>query len=160
MANCPLYRHLKPGGYIEQVEQGVVPKSDDGSTDGTIFEKWGQISVEAGEAFGKTLLIGDLARTKMIEAGFVDVVEERFKCPIGAWPKDPHLKELGRYNYLQWEEGIEGWTMMLLTKILGWQRIEVEVYLAQMRQGLRNRNIHAYQEITIVYGRKPLPGEP
>jgi hypothetical protein len=33
--------------------------------------------------------------------------------------KDPHLKELGRYNRLQWEEGIEGWAMMLLTKVLG-----------------------------------------
>jgi hypothetical protein len=97
----------------------VVPKSDDGSTNGTIFEKWGETSLEAGDVFGKSLRVVDEARTKMLKAGFVDVVERRFKCPIGPWPKDPHLKEVGLYNRLNWEEGIEGWTLMLLTKILG-----------------------------------------
>lgn len=149
-------KHLKPGGYIEQVEQSVVPKSDDGTTKGTIFEKWGEVSLQAGDAFGKTLRICDEAKQKMIEAGFVDVVEHRFKCPIGPWAKDPHLKELGRYNRLQWEEGIEGWTMFLLTRVLGWTKLEVDIYLAQMRAGLRDPKIHAYQEMTVVYGRKPL----
>ncbi|QKX57065.1 uncharacterized protein TRUGW13939_04173 [Talaromyces rugulosus] len=139
-------RHLKPGGYIEQVEQSVVPKSDDGSTDGTIFEAWGKVSLEAGDAFGKTLRIVDEAKDKMIAAGFTNVVEHRFKAPIGSWAKDRHLKELGRYNRLQWEEGIEGWSMMLLTNLLGWSRAEVELYLMKMRQGLRDPKIHAYQE--------------
>jgi hypothetical protein len=101
------------------VEQSVVPKSDDGSTDGTIFEEWGKVSLKAGDAFGKTLRIVDEAKGKMIAAGFENVVEHRFKAPIGPWAKDHHLKELGRYNRLQWEEGIEGWSMMLLTHVLG-----------------------------------------
>lgn len=96
----------------------MVPKSDDGSTNGSIFEEWGRVSLQAGDAFGKTLRIVDEARAKMIAAGFTDVTERRFKCPIGPWARDPRLKELGLYNRLQWEEGIEGWTMMLLTKVL------------------------------------------
>jgi len=148
-------KHLKPGGYIEQVEQSVVPKSDDDSTNGTIFEEWGKVSLEAGDAFGKSLRIVDESRGKMIAAGFLEVVERRIKCPIGPWPKDPHLKLLGRFNRLQWEEGIEGWSMMLLTRILGWTRPEVEVYLTKMRAGLRNPQLHAYQELTVVWGRKP-----
>jgi hypothetical protein len=112
-------RHLKPGAYLEQAEQSMVPKSDDGSIAGTIFERWGEVSIQAGDAFGKTLRIIDEAKEMMIAAGFVDVVEHRFKVPIGLWAKDPQLKELGQYNRLQWEEGIEGWTMMLLTRFLG-----------------------------------------
>lgn len=112
-------RHLKPGAYLEQAEQSVVPKSEDGSTSGTVFEQWGEVSLQAGDAFGKTLRIIDEAKEMMIAAGFVDVVERRFKVPIGSWAKDLRLKELGLYNRLQWEEGIEGWTMMLLTKFLG-----------------------------------------
>ncbi|KIX08874.1 uncharacterized protein Z518_03531 [Rhinocladiella mackenziei CBS 650.93] len=138
---------LKPGGYVEQVEQSVVPKSYDGTTDGTIFEEWGNVSLEAGDAFGKTLRIVDQSAQYMTRAGFESVTEQRFRCPVGGWAKDSRLKELGHYNRLQWEEGIEGWTMMLLTKILGWSREEVEVYLARMRSGLRNPRIHAYQEI-------------
>lgn len=152
------YAHLKPGGYIEQFEQSVVPKSDDGTTNGTVFDEWGRVSLEAGDAFGKTLRVVDEARSKIIAAGFTEVVERRFKCPIGAWAKDPHLKEVGRVNRLHWEAGIEGWTMMLLTNFLGWSREEVEVYLAQMRKAIRNPEIHAYQEFSVVWGRKPLRG--
>ncbi|KAL4879871.1 S-adenosyl-L-methionine-dependent methyltransferase [Aspergillus karnatakaensis] len=140
------FSQIKPGGFIEQVELSVVPKSDDGSTTGTIFEEWGKISIEAGEAFGKSLRIVDESRERLKKAGFVDVVERRFKVPIGGWSSDPHLKQVGLYTRLHWEEGIEGWTMYLLTAVLGWTRQEVEVYLARMRKGLRDSNIHAYQE--------------
>lgn len=104
---------------MEQVEQSVVPKSDDGTTDGTIFENWGKISLEAGDCFGKTLRVVDESTEYMTKAGFQDVTQRRFRVPIGTWPKDSRLKELGRYNRLQWEKGIEGWTMRLLTGVLG-----------------------------------------
>ncbi|KAB8248064.1 S-adenosyl-L-methionine-dependent methyltransferase [Aspergillus flavus] len=151
--------HLKPNSYLEQVEVSVVPKSDDGSTNNTVFEEWGRVSLQAGDAFGKTLRIVDEAKEKMIKAGFVDVQEHRFKCPVGPWAKDPRLKVLGKYNRLQWEMGIEGWSMMLLTRFLNWTRQEVEVYLARMRQALRDPSIHAYQEKVVVYGRKPASPE-
>ncbi|KAL2831964.1 S-adenosyl-L-methionine-dependent methyltransferase [Aspergillus pseudoustus] len=154
------YTHIKPGGYIEQVEQSVVPKSDDHTTDGTIFEEWGKVSLQAGDAFGKSLRIVDESKGKMIKAGFVDVVERRFRVPIGGWASDPRLKQLGLYNRLQWVEGIEGWTMYLLTTVLGWTRQEVEIYLLRMRKGLQDPSIHAYQEYTVVYGRKPGKPDP
>lgn len=55
----------------------------------------------------------------MREAGFVDVVEKRFKWPIGPWSSDPKLKEIGRWNLLNWEEGMEGWVMAAYTRVLG-----------------------------------------
>ncbi|KAL2819576.1 S-adenosyl-L-methionine-dependent methyltransferase [Aspergillus cavernicola] len=122
------FLHTKPNGYIEQVEQSVVPKSDDGSVDGTIFQEWGQVSLEAGEAFGKSLQIMDKARDRMINAGFVDVVERKFKVPMGGWARESRLKQLGLFNRLQWEEGIEGWCMFLLTAILGLTVCSTVVY--------------------------------
>ncbi|OJJ05039.1 hypothetical protein ASPVEDRAFT_44586 [Aspergillus versicolor CBS 583.65] len=110
---------LKPGAWIEQAEQGVVPKSDDGTTNGTALQEWGDVSVKAGDEFGRTLCALDTSREGMIKAGFVDVVERRFKVPIGGWASDPRLKQLGLYNRLQWEEGVEGWCMFLLTAVLG-----------------------------------------
>lgn len=50
------------------------------------------------------------------DAGFVDVVESRYKWPIGDWPADPRLKEMGVLNARHWIEGLEGWTMRMLTK--------------------------------------------
>ena len=96
-----------------------MPKSDDGTTDGTIFERWGKISLEAGDKFGKTLRIADESAEYMRRGGLEDVTETRFKVPIGPWAKDKRLKEIGLYNRLQCEEGIEDWSMYLLTMVMG-----------------------------------------
>ncbi|KAG2005337.1 hypothetical protein GB937_008880 [Aspergillus fischeri] len=36
---------MKGSAYLEQAEQSVVPKSEDGSFDGTVFEEWGNVSL-------------------------------------------------------------------------------------------------------------------
>lgn len=140
-------RHLKPGGYYEQMEVSVAPVSEDGSVcPDSIFDKWGKTSIQAGEAFGKTLDVINIQKQGLIDAGFEDVVEHRFKVPIGGWSKDRKLKELGMYNRLYWEQGLEGWCLYLLTRYLGWTYEEIQVYVAEMRKMLRNKSMHAYHE--------------
>lgn len=53
-------------------------------------------------------------------------------------------KEIGACNRLQSLEGIEGWTMDLLCRVLGWSADEVQVHLTKARQDHWNPNIHAY----------------
>ncbi|KAF3007728.1 hypothetical protein E8E13_009786 [Curvularia kusanoi] len=140
--------HLQPGAYFEQVEMSVVPKSDDGTVEtDSIFDQWGKTSLLLGDKFGKTLRVVDEARGNMEAAGFVDVVEHRWKLPIGGWPADKRFKEIGQYNRIHWEQGIEGWSIYLLTTILKWSIEEVQVYLAKMRTALKDRRIHAHQEL-------------
>jgi hypothetical protein len=125
-----------------------VPKSDDGTVvDGGIFDQWGKISLELGDEFGKTLRCVDEAKAGMEAAGFINVTEHRWKIPIGGWPVDKRFKEIGQYNRISWEQGIEGWSLYLLTTIKKWSIEEVQVYLAKMRQGLKDRKVHAYQEL-------------
>ena len=125
----------------------MEPKSDDGSvTPGSIFDRWGKVSLEAGDAFGKSLRTVDESKQGLIDAGFQDVTEHRYKLPIGTWSIDPHLKEIGRYVRYYWEQGMEGWCMFLLTKFLGWQYADVQLYVAEMRRMLRNRQVHAYHD--------------
>ena len=69
---------------------------------------------------------------------------------MAGWPKDKRLKEIGMYNRLQWEEGIEGWCVFLLTNVLHWSEEEVRVYLAEMRRALRDKSIHAYHEMYVL----------
>jgi SAM-dependent methyltransferase len=114
-----LYRqvmaHLKPGGWFEETEVGVVPYSDDGSIRGTTLEEWGELSLTAGERFGRTLRIVDQTRDLMEAAGFSNITYRTFKWPMGPWAKDPKLKKIGLYNRMNWEEGMEGWLMFLFT---------------------------------------------
>lgn len=95
-------------------------RADDGSiaTD-HVFKRWSDIFVEAGEKMGKTFRILDLQKQYVVEAGFENVVETRYKMPVGPWSSDPKLKEVGRWHRLECFEGIEGWSMALLTRVMG-----------------------------------------
>jgi len=111
--------HLRPGGWYEQAETSVEPMSQDGSTRGTPLEKWGPLSLEAGDKYGKTLRIVHETEERMKAAGFVNVRYEKRVWPLGPWTKNKRLKTIGLYNRVAWEEGMEGWTMYLFTRYLG-----------------------------------------
>jgi SAM-dependent methyltransferase len=112
-------QHLKPGGWFEQTEISVVPKSEDGTIAGTSIEQWGPLALECGEKFGKSFRVAEDSKEMIEAAGFQNVTYRTFKWPIGPWPRDPRLKEIGSYNRIGWEEGLEGWAMFLFTKFLG-----------------------------------------
>lgn len=105
------------------MEMSIEFKSDDGTvTNDHVFSVWSRTFIEAGEKFGKTFRIADLAKGYIVDAGFDEVVEKKFKLPVGGWSSDPKYKELGRWNLLHCEQGIEGWAMALLTRVLGVRR--------------------------------------
>jgi hypothetical protein len=54
----------------------------------------------------------------MEAAGFINIVEKKYKFPIGVWPKDKRMKELGMWFRAYFEDGMEGYAMALLTRIL------------------------------------------
>ncbi|KFY44981.1 hypothetical protein V494_01234 [Pseudogymnoascus sp. VKM F-4513 (FW-928)] len=137
--------NLVPGGWYQQIEMSVVLKSDDGSVkEGSIFDQWGKVSLEAGDKFGKDLRIHEQIKGYMLDAGFLDVVETVYKWPVGPWAEDDYLRQVGEWNRLHWQEGIEGWSMALLTRVLGWSYIEVQAYLGKLRQALKDPELHAY----------------
>ena len=75
--------------------------------------------IECGRRINKTFEIAENMAGLITEAGFVDVTEKRFKWPIGPWSSEPRLKEIGRWNLLNWEEGMEGWVIAPYTRVLG-----------------------------------------
>ena len=114
------FKHTRSGAYIEQVEWSVHNRSIDGGlSPGATLARWSANAVQAGYLTGKTFEIAENMARLIREAGFVDVVEKRFKWPIGPWSSDPKMKEIGRWNLLNWEEGMEGWVMAAYTRVLG-----------------------------------------
>lgn len=66
------------------------------------------------------------------------------------------MAEVGRFTRLAMENDIEGYTLYLWTQIMKWPYNEWQVFLAGMRQVMRNPRIHTYFTQRHVYGQKPL----
>ena len=77
------------------------------------------------------------------DAGFTNVKHERFRLPIGSWPKDAHLKQVGLYNITQIMAGLEAFSLRIFCDVLGWRKEEVFVLLAAVRNELKDSKLHA-----------------
>ena len=95
-ASC---RNLKPSGWIEQVELDVRVMSDDGAhpKDGYLAG-WGDDFLGCAERSGRCLDTQITMKEVIDKAGFTDIQERLYKCPIGGWPKGVVLKEAGKFN--------------------------------------------------------------
>jgi hypothetical protein len=114
------------GGYIEQLELDPQPKSEDGSlpADSILFQ-WLTVGRDWARATGKTFLVATELKRQIADAGFVDVVEQVFKLPMGTWSSDERFKNIGRFYQQFWREGMEGWIMAIATRHLGASYVSV-----------------------------------
>lgn len=87
-------------------------------TKDSILGRWGKSLLEAGNRCGKDFRIDTQARGWLNTGGFEDVVEFTHKLPIGPWSECSRLQEIGRWNLAWWKEGVEGWSLALLTGAL------------------------------------------
>ena len=150
------FTNTKPGGWAEFQDFDPTYYSEDGSfTPELDVAKWITTFVTAAEGFGRDSKPGPQLYEWMEAAGFENLCHEKFRLPIGPWPKDKHLKGIGSWNLVQLEDGLEGFTMRLFTQYLGWKVEEVKVMLAKVRKNLRDPKIHAQYDFHVVYGQKP-----
>ncbi|KAM0425851.1 hypothetical protein ACHAPT_008789 [Fusarium lateritium] len=137
--------HLEPGGYLEMHDLSHPFECDDDTLpkDSELY-RLGNLLIEASTAAGR--LNNEAPRYKdfLKDAGFVDVVERRYKWPLNQWPKDKYFKELGAWNFENLNNGIEGLLLALLTRFLGWSSEEVLIFCSAARKQLRDPRIHAY----------------
>ena len=138
-------RNLKPGGWAEFHCVTGVLRCDDGSVPkDSHFQAMSDTLKIACERFGTP--VDDPTRWKgwFQDAGFQNVTENIFKLPCGPWPRDNRLKLIGAWEQHNLLNNLEGMTMRLFHKGLGWTEDEILVFSAMLRKDIRNLNFHAY----------------
>ncbi|KAK1535526.1 methyltransferase domain-containing protein [Colletotrichum paranaense] len=152
-----VYENVAPGGWVEFQDYDLEYRSDDGSlTPQHSTYKWLHKFFEACRIVGRDPNPGPQLEGWIREAGdYVNVVHQKYKIPIGDWPKDPHYKECGMINVMQVLDGLDAFTFRLFTGVLGWTKEEVVVLLAEVRRELKSKIFHAYFEFHVVYAQKP-----
>ncbi|KAK6210305.1 UMTA protein [Colletotrichum tabaci] len=153
------FTHLKPGGYIELREVDIEGRSQTLGEldDGHIYKRWAKVMLEAMGRLGKT---GTQARDhgiarNLASAGFVDVVEKKWSAPIGRWPRDPVLKEIGACHLQFLDESLEGFGTFLLKEVMRWGDPEILAFMGEMRKALKDPRLQSYLTLHLVYARKP-----
>ncbi len=91
----------------------------------------------------------------LAEAGFTDIKTESFRWPTNRWPKDKKFKEIGAWALTALDGGLEGLSMAICTRGLGWSQEETLAFCAMVRKDLRDQRIHGYWKIMVTYAKKP-----
>ncbi|KAJ6259008.1 hypothetical protein Dda_5904 [Drechslerella dactyloides] len=152
------YENLAPGGWLESQEVLTHAYCDDGTLPPDCnWKKWEKLYVDAARSFGRPIDIAMELKGWYEEAGFVDIVEDVVKCPLGNWPADRGQKENGRYLRTSLSEGLQALSLAVFTRVLNWKPDEVEALIALCRNDLINRSYHGYFKFYFVRGRKPFP---
>ncbi|POR39313.1 Uncharacterized protein TPAR_00479 [Tolypocladium paradoxum] len=154
------YRALVPGGWIENFEFNITLYSDlpeIRDDPDHIFKRWAKVFFDATDRMGKTARIGmnGTMRKLMLEAGFVGVVEKKYQVPCGPWSSDKKMKLIGSYNFAFMDESLEGFALFMLKEIMGWEYTEVQLFVLEMRNAIRDAKTRPYYVVTNVFAQKP-----
>lgn len=130
-------------------------RSDDGTLTGTALDEWQTHIISALKTTGRNLSDSVNWGSYMREAGSVDVVETRYYWGTNSWVKGRKQKLQAAWCQQNLLDGIGSMSMALFTRVLGWSTERIEALLTGVRNDLRDRSVHAYAEVYVVYGRKP-----
>jgi len=150
------YRSLKPGGWMEMQEHECWLNSDDDTINNAPWcREWIQNVDIASTKVGKRLNVAHLHRQWMIDAGFMDVEQDVHKIPIGSWPKNKKLKEIGRIQRVQMIQAVPTFSIAYYTRVLGYSLEQAQVMVAGVTSEFLSKSLHLYLRWYFVRGRRP-----
>lgn len=151
---------LKPGGWVEFQELSTCFSSVDDAAPLARHHPahpFLQLTVAMREACSKTGRMLDPTghlRRWVTEAGFAAVKQLTHKVPVGSWPKDQRSREVGALMALNFVEGVEAMTAVLLRDVLGWSGDEVEMLNARVRLAARKVEPKLVVDYVVVMAQK------
>ncbi|KAN0108726.1 S-adenosyl-L-methionine-dependent methyltransferase [Hyaloscypha variabilis] len=149
------FKALRPGGILELQDLQMPLRYIDSSGEGTALKLWNERFMAAGLMLGRDFTKVAKYKATLEKVGFVDVVEKRYYWPVGTWAKGKKMKTLGAWYREDCLAGLQGASVLFFTRALKMTPEEVEVFLVDVRKGMKMNSIHAYAPVYVVYGRKP-----
>lgn len=161
--------NLNPGGWLEVKDiKFPIEDNDNSFPEDCAVKKWADLILEGTVKLGRACDSAKDYKTQLIEAGFTDVVEIRYKWPQNRWPKDRKLKELGKpsrsnsgkrilgwrcrtgmWMHENFSTGLAGLSMAVFTRGLGWSQEELEVFLVEVRKSMKDPSVHGYYPMWV-----------
>ena len=77
------------------------------------------------------------------------------QIPIGAWAKDPALKELGKFERVQMQMAVDSHTSALFTRVWNYTPEQVTLLCEGVKREFRDKNLRLITAYRFFTGRKP-----
>ncbi|TGO12188.1 hypothetical protein BTUL_0093g00370 [Botrytis tulipae] len=152
------YNALEPGGYFQILDGKLPLASIDDSMESSGIARWFQACVDAGEAGSRPWTNIPKYMEWLEDIGFEEVTETVYHNPINDWAIGAKEKQVG----VMMQKDIKRWLYSTTRTVLEGSNMneeEVKELLLKAKESGRDRNIHAYIPIYVVWGRKPFPSE-
>lgn len=111
--------------------------------------------VSAASNLGLNLEASNTFSSLLAAAGFVAIHSETHVWPLGLWPRDKTMKEMGRWAQKNYLEGLSGFSLAYFIRGLGWQKTQVEELVERVTEQALDKRSHVYIPITVFWARKP-----
>ncbi|KAL9566508.1 hypothetical protein ACKAV7_009423 [Fusarium commune] len=157
-----IWKHLKPGGYVEIQEFNYIAACDDDSCDGPYaWRDYCNYLHEGMLALGTDLHGINHVGHELQETGFENITTKCYKCPVGPWAKKKRLQECGHVLRDVVMLSLHGLSRKPLRDGLGWTLIQIEMFLIEVRKSLTQEvnglpKFHTYFPYYNIHARKPL----
>jgi len=150
------YDHLKPGGYLEIKEYEMQLYCDDDSLkpDMPIYKFYDLVD-KAAHMNGRGFRIAAQLEPLFTKAGFKDVHHDMYKLPVGHWPADPKLKEMGAFVLLSAENGFEAFGIKIFTEVFKMTDKEAAELIEGTMKNAKSRKVHCYCKQHIYWAQRP-----
>ncbi|KFY89737.1 hypothetical protein V500_05526 [Pseudogymnoascus sp. VKM F-4518 (FW-2643)] len=153
------YNQVHPGAYIElQDVTGLACDDDTFTSDPPSCQlaEWWNLVTQAFGKMGRDMDAASQHKERLVAAGFVNVTVIDFKWPVNMWPRDPKMKTIGMWSKENTLDALEALAMAPLTRVLDWAPEDVQMLLRGVRTDIENQGIHAYWNIRVVHGQRPM----
>lgn len=143
------YNALKDGGVLEVQEFTWHFRCDDGSWKDSWLKYWLDLFLKGLKELGLDNQMTDYPEL-MKQHGFENVKYKSFVWPINTWMTDEVLKPLGKYFRLFLSFDLEGLSLWIFTKALGWEERRVRILCALVTRDLRDPSIHVCTDAYVI----------
>jgi SAM-dependent methyltransferase len=167
------YAHLAPGGYVEfqdysgelfnsdgellsgpdRFPNGLIEPYDPAVPDTSAVAYIFHLICKGSIKGGRPVPVARTISSNIKNAGFEDVKVTKIIWPLGGWPKDKTLKDLGKISRVGLSEGLHAFSAALLTRYLGFTADEVNDLVEKAKKDMLKGKY--YSEAWFVHGRKP-----
>jgi hypothetical protein len=126
----------------------IIPDSYDNSLpENSQLREFSKCITDVSATVGLDLKVATKFKGLLHDAGFEDVQEVAYDLPMGDWPEDRRMKEVGRYQRFQFMEGLPAIGTALFTRVEGWTKDRFDVFMAGVRREGNSRNVHIFYKM-------------